>query len=643
MNNNNDIKQLSVQNLLADSAQYLIPMYQRNYAWGEAEITQLIQDIIDYAHSDNQYYIGTLIVYARSQTDQHRVIYETIDGQQRFTTLSLLVCYLKNERSELDLNWYQSGNLAFENRENSSKTFASLFKGNYINQRLGHLKDEEINIALLNGYQLIRKTLPQKIKEHKSITLEKFTNYLLNKVQIIRVQVPHDTNLNHYFEIMNNRGEQLEKNEVLKAKLLEILNKIPDQADRCNSQQCLHLVWEACANMEKYVQYGFTLEQRNALFGSNDWSQLKVNRFEDLYQVLKNPYPETSLSLDEIIQGASAQSHLKADNSAPERFHSVINFSNFLLHVLRVQLAQDIPLDDKSLLKTFQEHLLNQADAINHVKQFTFNLLKCKYLFDHYIIKREFTKGADHWSLKQLKWAAGNSANYTNSFEEAENRRILMLLAAFHVSNPTLVYKHWLNAALYYLFNCQDLCASAYLGYLEGLAKSFVFDRFLASDATDYFTIIYTQQGKTQRVPEQFSEEHLSERLAFGHIENNLIFNYLDYLLWCKWGADDTDIKDYEFTFRSSVEHYYPQHPLAGQELMEASALNSFGNLCLISHEKNSRLSNFMPTAKKEYYHNTSFDSIKQYLMMKADIWDKDSIEQHYREMKACLLASLVS
>lgn len=42
------IEALSVKALLQDDANYLVPMYQRNYAWGEAEINQLIQDIVDY-------------------------------------------------------------------------------------------------------------------------------------------------------------------------------------------------------------------------------------------------------------------------------------------------------------------------------------------------------------------------------------------------------------------------------------------------------------------------------------------------------------------------------------------------------------------------------------------------------------------
>ena len=65
--------------------------------------------------------------------------------------------------------------------------------------------------------------------------------------------------------------------------------------------------------------------------------------------------------------------------------------------------------------------------------------------------------------------------SYVNAFEEGDNinKNILMLLAMFHVSTPTLVYKHWLNAALYFLFYSDEITAQSYKEYLENLAKAY--------------------------------------------------------------------------------------------------------------------------------------------------------------------------
>ena len=73
---------------------YVIPIYQRNFAWSEEQIGQLIIDISDYAteNKDKNYYIGTLIVNRRDNNSL-----EIIDGQQRLTTLSILLSLIKNE------------------------------------------------------------------------------------------------------------------------------------------------------------------------------------------------------------------------------------------------------------------------------------------------------------------------------------------------------------------------------------------------------------------------------------------------------------------------------------------------------------------------------------------------------------------
>ena len=97
INNSNDVKELTIEDLFNGTDHYLIPPYQRNYAWREPEIGQLIQDIIDQSKSsaEKNYYIGTLVTYRRSDCK-----YEVIDGQQRLTTLSLLMIVLHHDRDK---------------------------------------------------------------------------------------------------------------------------------------------------------------------------------------------------------------------------------------------------------------------------------------------------------------------------------------------------------------------------------------------------------------------------------------------------------------------------------------------------------------------------------------------------------------
>ena len=77
------------------------------------EVSQLIQDIADYAKDNRQnYHIGNLIVFPKSDADG--IYYETIDGQQRTKTLSLLMCAIKNQKDvNYPIDWYTHVNISF--------------------------------------------------------------------------------------------------------------------------------------------------------------------------------------------------------------------------------------------------------------------------------------------------------------------------------------------------------------------------------------------------------------------------------------------------------------------------------------------------------------------------------------------------
>ena len=83
-----ELRILDDETLFDKEAHYVIPRYQRAYAWEDKEIVQPIDDIND---SVGDYYIGSLVV-AKVKGREER--YEVVDGQQRLTTLYLLLHYL---------------------------------------------------------------------------------------------------------------------------------------------------------------------------------------------------------------------------------------------------------------------------------------------------------------------------------------------------------------------------------------------------------------------------------------------------------------------------------------------------------------------------------------------------------------------
>ncbi|QKX17316.1 DUF262 domain-containing protein [Microbulbifer sp. YPW1] len=611
MNTDQDINELSVAQLFRDG-QYVIPIYQRNYAWGEPEVEQLLQDVMDMAlrdESNGAYYLGSLVAYRRP--DGH---FETIDGQQRHTTLSIVLAVLKNEFGQA-LEGVERINLSFDSRPKSQTTLRRLFAGS--SQHDG----QPLESGICGAYDIAKRYFTRD-----KANLDRFVEYLLHQVTILRVVVPDDTDLNHYFEVMNNRGEQLEKHEVLKASLM---SQLGDDLERSSFAR----VWDACSDMNRYVQMGIDSDVRAGIFGA-DWNTCPTD-FTELCQQQKEGSASDTRTLADIIENpkfAAVNPDSTSDNDGA--FGAVINFSNFLLHVLRVTSKEDLPLDDKRLLDTFAEH---HPDP----RQFIMDLLKCRMLFDKYIIKRE---NEEDWSLKGLRLYdrknQANSMGYVNSFESPEqNLRLIMLLSMFHVSFPTLVYKHWLNAALHFLYKNthHDLTidGSSYLIFLESLSDKFFYGRFGKGEPLDYFHLTYSEPN----LPREFDRSYLDQ----GTGVQNFIFNRLDYRLWLQLrdgtsfpGVDMSYVRGrhqtFRFSFRTSVEHYYPQNPLGGSVLKASETLpngvDSFGNLCLISHSNNSKLSNYLPTAKKEHYDKaTAVESLKQVFMMSYKHWGPEQPE----------------
>jgi hypothetical protein len=249
-------------------------------------------------------------------------------------------------------------------------------------------------------------------------------------------------------------------------------------------------------------------------------------------------------------------------------------------------------------------------------------LLKCRFLFDQYIIKRDATEDEREWSLKELHRTEHGNPSYRQSFSELEDEQqeITLLQSMFHVSVPSRPYKYWLQGTLRYLYRQKEISSPDFKAVLTEQAKAFVFNRFLASIPLNYHEIIFLNNGKPV-----YSELDY-EKTRYGHVENILLFNFIDFLLWEKHKSEDTKIRDFVFTFRSSVEHYYPQNPIDGNALNDKGILHSIGNLCLISHSKNSLLRHHLPKAKAEYYLKQPYiDSILQHkMLLEAERWSAD-------------------
>ena len=624
-----ELRILDDETLFDKEVHYVIPRYQRAYAWEDKEIVQLIDDIND---STGDYYIGSLVV---AKVKGKEETYEVVDGQQRLTTLYLLLHYLVSRRR---LEREVGKTLSFDCRPNSNYTLTHI--QDLLSKEKPFADDEDrLEQSILNGL----KAIDQKFTTGDAIDVDAFIKRLMSVI-LYRIEVPEHTDLNRYFEIMNTRGEQLEQHDILKAQLMRCLSK------RCE-QEFFSRVWTACSDMTGYVQMHLAKEEREKIFGSGwndepseDWDDyeecLDMEQGGD-HKVLIKSILKPSFSV-EVADG------MLEDDKTPIRFDSIIGFPHFLLHVLRVFLRVESAsideekelgslLDDKRLLKDFNEVIAYGRMGGKRVKdnkrgfarRFILFLLRSRFLFDKFIIKREYA-GDDQegtWSLKELctsgAWSAkkpyyaNTRLRYENEWEKTyapRNKECLMIQSALRVSYTSPKVMHWITRLLEWLFNNKT-------------------ERYKLTDEAECIA--------AEAVKDNF--------LATGNYElgvqtPHVVFNYLDYLLWKE---DKEKYKDFVFEFRNSVEHWYPQHPSDGT-IEPWDGRDVFGNLCIISRSVNSKFSNLSPASKMDTYRGmVQKGSLKLRKMgeiidklrktekpgVAAKLWRQSACAEHEKEM----------
>lgn len=607
------------------SDKYIIPLYQRDYAWEEKQIRQLIEDIDDVKEGDN-YYIGSLIVSKKGEQ------FEVVDGQQRLTTLFMILNFLDITTAE---------KIKFACRERSNYTLERL---NYIiSNDTKNYESTLLQDNIVAGLKVIKNLLSKKNLDELTAFRQK-----LQHVVLYRIEVPVCTDLNHYFEIMNTRGEQLEHSDVLKARLM---SKLEDS----NQREMFACIWDACRDMSGYVQMHFPPQLRASLFG-NDWNTCLFLENQSLNSFINSTSAEDGRDIKEIIAGAEPTNvqNEQVREGIQNRFESIIDFPYFLIHTLKVFVGHkgiqhqdpkgkliDELMDDKKLTDIFERVLDNgvingqpiQADQF--AEDFVKCLLHTRFLFDKYLIKREYVGNQQDgvWSLKTLKKYDSKPAyiltrvvNKNEWYNDEKNRTILMLQSALRVSYTSPKVMHWITELLSWLLNYA----------LNNNSK-----------ISEYNQIIEDQAKAPVR-------DYLNEDNKYMGVNTpHIVFNYLDFLLWRDY-KEHKDYKDYNFTdfvfeFRNSVEHWYPQNPSEGSfQQWKERDLDSLGNLCLVHRHVNSRFSNMSPEAKLTTFPDLiEKGSLKLRIMSgiikrsNSNKWRETECEAHGNDMAKILKAAV--
>lgn len=620
---------LSIFDLLNEN-NYLIPLYQRNFSWTDTELTQLIIDVLDsIKERRTEYFIGTLVV--SKNKNEHE--YSIIDGQQRFTAVLLIILAIQNEYT-IPKKYINKLNLSFSARKQSDKILNNLLK-NDINS------DGENNGELHRGYKETLNALKEHVgsSDYPDISIKDFYEYFFNKVKIFISVMPADLDVNLYFERFNSRGEQLEFHEIIKAELMQKL--VADGVDFLEVQKFAK-IWDACSEFDtpcikffkKKTKGSDADEERETIFNC-EWSEYEPGRNSWRYGFnLKNIYSaivineENKESQLNAIE-AKVATRIPSNSEVQEyeeynKYRCIVNFNTFLYYVLYLTDDIDtdsIQLDDKKLKSAFRI----TSRSSYWILTFGENLLKAKFIFDNLIIRNSLEtthrRKEGEWFLQKAYREDKNEKTRghlyvqtrfdKNSFA-TNNQEILMLQSMFAVTFTAYKDTKWVYATLKFLFsnagriNEVDF-GERFFNFLEVLSKEFAKDRICDSNGID------------------------AKRLRYDHYVPVYAFNLTDYVLWRnreQLGSVYAKIKfdDFRFTYRRSIEHWYPQNPneAEGIKKLPADLLHSFGNLCIIVASQNSKFGNLSPSAKRSEWKNIfNTQSIKlQMMAAQTDLWN---------------------
>ncbi len=232
----------TLKDVFCDKFDFIVPFYQRPYAWKEAQALELFEDLWGYfretadASDAEPYFLGSIVLI---QADASSTA-EIVDGQQRLTTLTILLAALREQASDADV---KSSLDALCNRPANKlkkipprprlklREVDQPFFEKFVQRADGfaalddvapeELEELESRKNILRNAQMLRAAVRRSLTSDDDI--RKFSVFLLTRCVFAVVKTPSQESAFRVFNVLNNRGLPLLLSDVLKA---EIVGKI---------------------------------------------------------------------------------------------------------------------------------------------------------------------------------------------------------------------------------------------------------------------------------------------------------------------------------------------------------------------------------------------------------------------------------
>lgn len=228
--------------IFSSEFEYVIPSYQRPYAWTVDQASELFDDLFDFYRSDldEGYFLGSIVLIK----EEGKPAAEVIDGQQRLTTLTILLaalaaCSTPDDRALLKNYIVEAGN-KFEQlsakprltlRERDKEFFAKYVQALQFEDLL-ELNPESLQNESRKNIQANARLLLSRIDRSFGgdiSSLEGFVGFLLQRCFLVAVSTPSQQSAFRVFSVMNSRGLDLQPTDIIKADIIGGIDSPDDQ------------------------------------------------------------------------------------------------------------------------------------------------------------------------------------------------------------------------------------------------------------------------------------------------------------------------------------------------------------------------------------------------------------------------------
>ena len=212
--------------LQKQDTQFVIPIYQRNYDWSEEQCKQLLEDIIEVGRSPKDeakvHFIGSIVYVCNDEyTTDEIEQYVIIDGQQRITTITLLLIALYHQAERLEDN--RLAETIYEyyliNKNADDDSYKVKLKATENNERDLHYLLNKIPIPdsaysnIKNNYNFFAKHITE---DNREIIYDGFKRLLFVEIRLERGK----DNAQKIFESLNSTGLDLSQADLIRNYIL---------------------------------------------------------------------------------------------------------------------------------------------------------------------------------------------------------------------------------------------------------------------------------------------------------------------------------------------------------------------------------------------------------------------------------------